>query len=233
MDCYYLTQLSSTLNQIEHIIQHTIHPLDNLSEIELTDVENKWFYVIFLQAVCRYLRLKEECSALDANFYYARDALLHYADWMTLNEYPYLEKPDILEFPNFTWAAQDIRKANILYCAAYFCPGGNNKYIERADYFKHYVITTLSAEQTSFYTRILSILMQNQAPLSPIDAMHSPLPLQAIKSYKFKPRTEKLTQALNIMRAILKAIRHFNIKRELNWLISRSYLLTRYTGNRK
>ena len=41
---------------------------------------------------------------------YAREVLLNYAHWMVEHERPYLERPEKLEYPNETWAAQDIRK---------------------------------------------------------------------------------------------------------------------------
>ena len=49
---------------------------------------------------------------------YARASLLHYARWMAEHEYPYLDKPEILEYPTETWAAQDMRKSEIFKYAA-------------------------------------------------------------------------------------------------------------------
>ena len=72
---------------------------------------------MFLQEVIKYLDLKRTLDELDDAFVYARDALLHYAYWMAENEQPYLHQPEKLEFPNDTWAAQDIRRANVLYAA--------------------------------------------------------------------------------------------------------------------
>ena len=37
---------------------------------------------------------------------------------MAENEYPFLEKPEKLEYHNETWAAQDIRKCNVLLFAS-------------------------------------------------------------------------------------------------------------------
>ena len=49
---------------------------------------------------------------------YARASLLHYARWMAEHERPYLAHPEQLEYVTSTWAAQDLRKANVLRLAA-------------------------------------------------------------------------------------------------------------------
>ena len=49
---------------------------------------------------------------------YARAALLHYAGWMLEHEVPYFDRPEKLEYPTETWAAQEFRKANVLRLAA-------------------------------------------------------------------------------------------------------------------
>ncbi|EAQ98939.2 hypothetical protein [Congregibacter litoralis] len=128
MDCYVLDQSPATLAQLAHIIQHTIHPTEDLEARALTNIEEHWFYVVLLQALCRYLTLKKDLGELDDDFFYARDCLLHYADWMVENEAPYLTKPERLEFPNHTWTAQDLRKANVLFWAAYWSPDNSKSY---------------------------------------------------------------------------------------------------------
>ena len=40
---------------------------------------------------------------------------------MLHNERPYFDHPEQLEFPTETWAAQELRKANVLRLAAKFC----------------------------------------------------------------------------------------------------------------
>ncbi len=58
---------------------------------------------------------------------YARASLLHYARWMAEHEYPYLEKPEILEYPTETWAAQDMRKSEIFDYAARHTTGAERR----------------------------------------------------------------------------------------------------------
>ena len=82
------------------------------------DAENRWSYTVFLQALGKYLEHRADRGLIDAQFEYARAVLLTYAMWMCANERPYLDTPERLEFPNETWAAQDIRKAAVFEFAA-------------------------------------------------------------------------------------------------------------------
>ncbi|MEO0438338.1 MAG: hypothetical protein AAF098_15665 [Pseudomonadota bacterium] len=164
MDCYLLDQRPSTLKQIEYIIQNTLHPSDDVSAKGLEQVEDNWYYVVFLQALARYLELKSQFDRLDEPFSYARDSLITYAQWMLEHETPYLDKPEILEFPNLTWAAQDLRKANILFAAARWSSASSDAFEQRATEFVDYVLNTLKDEHTLRYTRIQALLLQNLCP---------------------------------------------------------------------
>ena len=64
-----------------------------------------------LRSICDYLQIKIELDELDDRYAYAERALLHYAQWIADNEYPYLDKPDILEFATETWIGQTYAKA--------------------------------------------------------------------------------------------------------------------------
>ncbi len=165
LDSYQLTQESDFLTRVEHIIRNTVHPEDNIAERNLSDVEERWFYTVFLQAICRYLQIKESTNSFDDAFYYARDALLHYADWMLSHEYPYLDKPETLEFPNDAWTAQEPRKTHIFATAFYYSPDNKQAYLDKAKYFQEYVATRLSTSIEASYTRTLVLLMQNHGTL--------------------------------------------------------------------
>ena len=89
----------------------------------LLDAENRWFYTMFLQSLGCYLDYKAERGEIDSMYAYSRANLLHYARWMADHEYPYLEKPEILEYPTETWAAQDMRKSEIFKYATKHATG--------------------------------------------------------------------------------------------------------------
>jgi hypothetical protein len=106
------------LEKAEALIRRSVHPADDVEAYDLAKAELRWSYTVFLAVLARYLTLKAEMGELDADYAYARASLLHYARWMLANEKPYLDHPEQLEYPTETWAAQEIRKANVLRLAA-------------------------------------------------------------------------------------------------------------------
>ena len=110
IDGHRLSGDEAFLAKAEQLIRRCAHPADNVPAHNLLDAENRWFYTMFLQSLGRYLDYKAERGELDQMYAYARACLLHYANWMVDSEYPYLEKPEILEYPTETWAAQDMRR---------------------------------------------------------------------------------------------------------------------------
>jgi len=232
LDKFTLTHKQATLCQVEHIIKNTVHPLDDLKTRELNNVEISWYYTVFFQSVCRYLQTKEELNTLDEPFYYARDSLLHYADWMLENEHPYLEKPDILEFPNHTWTAQDIRKVNVLLFANYYSHNNSSAYSIKAGELYKYITNSLSSEKTRTYTRILAILMQNHGAVAFFGNLEKDAQFKAIREYAPLKKHNLLKTIWNVSAAFLTAIKHFSFKQELLWLSRRSYTLAKLLRSR-
>ena len=167
MDAWALTNDARYLDAAESLIVTCISPEDDIEKRDLLDVENRWMYTVFLQAVGKYLDLIHGSKKSRPVFEYARRSLNHYADWMLEHEYPYLEKPEKLEFPNETWAVQDIRKANVFLVAARYA--GENQCISYHDKLKNIyaqAIQFLEAYGTWDVTRALVLLMQNAMPYS-------------------------------------------------------------------
>ena len=91
---------------------------------------------LLLRALGQYLDIKTVLGEFDCRFAYGRESLLHYARWMADHEYPYLEKPEILEYPTETWAAQDMRKSDVFMLAALHSSNSERSmYLERAEFF--------------------------------------------------------------------------------------------------
>ena len=77
---------------------------------------------------------------------------------MIKNEYPYLEKPEKLEYPNETWAGQDIRKCNVLlYAAKYSGDNVREIFLEKAGFFYHEAVKHLFSYRTRTLTRPICI----------------------------------------------------------------------------
>jgi hypothetical protein len=157
-----LTGEQRYLQKAEALIGRCVHPRDDLPSLDLLDAERRWYYTVFMQALGRYLEFKAERGALDARYAYARAALLHYARWMAVHEYPYLEKPAILEYPTETWAAQDMRKSEVFHYAARHAAGEERSvFLERADFFFDYSVSTLLGVKTRTFTRPIVLMLTN------------------------------------------------------------------------
>ena len=151
------------LDKAEQIIRRCIHPADDIEARNLLDAENKWFYTMFLQALGRYLDFKAERGQLDRMYAYARSSLLNYARWMAEHEYPYLDKPEILEYPTETWAAQDMRKSEVFEAAARVADTSEERerFLERSRFFFESSTTTLARMPTRSLARPVVLLLSN------------------------------------------------------------------------
>ena len=174
LDSYKITFEQDYLDRAEKVIRGTFGCNDDIAARQLEDIEATWYYTIFLQDVVNYLDLKRTLNQLDGEFTYARDALLHYAYWMVENESPYLDNPQRLEFANDTWAAQDIRKANVLYAAYRYAVSDRDRLLLKSRSLRDYVIRQLSQSETRYFSRIQIILLQNHGPSDLMDAAAEP-----------------------------------------------------------
>jgi hypothetical protein len=153
---------ATLLAKAEQLIRRSIHPNDDLGARNLLDAERRWSYTVFLQTLGRYLDYKAERREFDVMYAYARASLLHYARWMVDHEYPYLDKPEILEFPTETWAAQDIRKSDVFsYAGMYGEASERERFQERAQFFFDYSTRTLEQMSTRSWTRPVVILLSS------------------------------------------------------------------------
>ncbi len=118
LDGWLLTGSRDYLDQAEGLIRRSVHPDIDIPALNLLETELRWSYTVFLSVLARYLGLKAEAGERDAMYAYARSSLLALAAWMVDNETPYFDRPEKLEYSTETWAAQELRKANVLRLAA-------------------------------------------------------------------------------------------------------------------
>jgi len=160
LDAYRLSGQRQFIDKAERLLRRVFHPEEDISRNELDDPERRWFYTMFLQSVGKYLNEKVERGELDASYAYTRASLLHYARWMAEHEYPYLEKPEKLEFPTETWSAQDIRKSDVFCHAALHASGAERaRFLERARFFHRQSIEALSGASTRALARPVAVLL--------------------------------------------------------------------------
>jgi hypothetical protein len=103
--------------------------------------------------------LKLEHGEQDYFFFFARDSLLRYAEWMLANEVPYKDVLHKVEIPTETWPAQDIRKCHALNLAAR-CSMGDRRvaYASRASFFFERAMADLTSFNTAYLARPRVIL---------------------------------------------------------------------------
>jgi hypothetical protein len=150
------------LTQAEHIIRRVVHPEQDIEALDLLDSENKWFYLMFLQALGRYLEVKISLEEIDDMYSYAKITLLRFADWMAEHEYPFLDKPEKLEFPTETWAAQDMRKTEVFQWAARHGSEHQKQiFLEKASFFFNESVHRLNGFETKSLCRPIALLLTN------------------------------------------------------------------------
>jgi hypothetical protein len=118
LDALELTGDVEYLAQAERFIRRCVHPHDDVPRRRLLEVERRWSYTVFLVTLARYLEAKRVRGENDDMFAYARASLVRYATWMVEHELPYFDQREKLVYPTETWAAQELRKANVLRLAA-------------------------------------------------------------------------------------------------------------------
>jgi hypothetical protein len=164
LDAWELSGMLVYLGKAEEIIRRCIHPHDDVCARNLLDSERRWSYTVFLSSIARYLDMKAERGQLDWHYAYAQHALVHYARWMAENERPYLDRPEELEYPTETWAAQDLRKANVLrYAARHAEAELGELFLVRAEQLADRAWEDLLRFPTRYYTRPIAIVMREGA----------------------------------------------------------------------
>ena len=211
----------------EKLIRGALHPADDIAARDLLDAERAWSYTVLLVSVAKFIDKKHELNELDEGFNHARACLLAYAEWMLSHEYPYLDKPEILEYPNETWPAQDLRKSVIFFQAGRYAPSGlREAFRQRGRYFFDISRNELLRRETSRFCRPLALMLQNGwvehqlndeakavvAPDAPVQSVSGrPTPYLAFGPVVGRIRSE-----------VVQALREMNLHRELAWLRART-----------
>jgi hypothetical protein len=137
LDAFAASGNSEWLANAEELIRICIHPEDDPVALDLLNREARWSYVVFLQTVGKFLETKRELGQLDGTYHYAAACLGKFAKWMAAAEYAYLDRPEQLEYPTSTWAAQELRKTCVFLSAARYAReiGEKATFENKAQYF--------------------------------------------------------------------------------------------------
>ncbi len=160
IDAFALTGERCYLDKAEELIARSVHPRDDPERWNLLDPETRWSYLIFLQALGKYLDLKCERAECDAMFAYARASLLRYAGWMLDHETPFLTRGDRLVYPTESWPAHDMRKSCVFDYAARYGPLDQRaRLTEKAETFFAESLRGVLSFPGCTYTRPLAVLL--------------------------------------------------------------------------
>lgn len=225
LDSFEATNEKHYIFETENIIMSTFSCNDDLTVRDLFNIETTWFYTIFLQEIVRYLDLKRQLNEMDSSFEYARAGLLHYADWMVEHETPYLDRSEDLEFPNDTWVAQDIRKANVLFAAYKYSVDKRDRFIVKSRFFRDYVLQTLTESDTLHFARIQSVLLQNHGPSSFMDDQSEPYEglstLPDNNAHQDEYFYTLPSFLLSEAKQLIQCLSQFSLSREVAWVKAR------------
>ena len=209
IDAHRLTNDPRYLEKAEALIARSVHPDDDPQAIDPLDTENRWSYTIFLVVLGKYLEHRADRGLLDAKYEYARAVLVKWATWMSANERPYLDTPEKLEFPNLTWAAQDIRKAAVFEFAARHTrdDGARARFLSRADAFVDYAVSTLLQAPYARLTRPIVLLLAYgfQRPALDLSIAAGPPAAAAFQREAFVPLRQRLKRRLALAGAGVSA----------------------------
>jgi hypothetical protein len=225
LDAYDIRQDKGLLSEAGSVIKNTVHPNEDLTARDLKNIEERWFYTVFLQALIRYLFVKESVGSIDADYWYARNSLLHYGRWMLINETFYLDKPEELEIPNDTWCAQEVRKANIMFYCYFFEEQDNSAFLDKAKEIYAYIESRLHSSREKSYTRVLAILMQNDGVYQKFNTGEANLDSSTRSRVTFvetkfgsPPKQNALKILARYIKDVFKILGRFSIAREIHWL---------------
>lgn len=162
LDAWMLTRDERYWQFAVTLIRRTIHPRDNIADRELLNAEMRWSYTVHLQTLFKFLDVSVAAGRKDDSYWYARESLLHYARWMADNEVFYLDQPEKLEFPTETWAAQELRKGNVLLMAALCSSNADerSRFCVRAEGIYTRAWNSLLSFETRNYTRPTILALQ-------------------------------------------------------------------------
>ena len=210
LDAWLLAGQLSYLEYAEALIRRCIHPADDVAARDLLDIENRWSYTVFLSVLCRYLDLKAEAGELDFMYAYARAGLLHYAEWMAENERPYFDQPEKLEFPTETWAAQELRKGNVLRLAARHADEPlRSRLLRRGEEFAERAWSDLLRFESRTTARPLAIMMR-EGPVDLCLRQHVPPAPRPKEAYsfgqpeRFIPQRQRVKSQMKSPRGLLR-----------------------------
>jgi hypothetical protein len=208
-----LTGDEKYLERAAKLMRRTVHPEQNLDALDLLNAELRWFYTMYLQALARFVEYKNLLGQRDSDFEYGVASLLHYANWMEQNERPTLSRPQELQYPTETWAAQDMRKWHVLACASKWCVSeeDSERLMAKAEFFYQHSLKTLDGFASKSLCRPIVLLLnfgwQREALLNSLRMANSQKKLKWPSYEVFIPQRQiAISRAKRILIALVFSV---------------------------
>jgi len=227
LDCFNLTGERSWLDKAEQVIAETLHPNDDIESRGFDNVEHTWSFIVMLGVIDKYLHIKEECGCHDEQYEYAKSALMHYCQWMYKNDKFYLDQKDSIDIPNDTWAAQEIRKSNLMCIAARHDVDRKQAYLVKAKEYSEYAYTALQDSPETAFTRIQVILLQNYLIQDCLYSEKYSYFESAFSGTRTVPKVDEVpTNSVkktltSVFRKLIYGVRNSSLSAEKQWLESK------------
>lgn len=219
LDAYELTAEQQYLTQAEQVLQDSLHPNDDITKRDLGNIEVTWSYLVLLGVLPRYLRLKTIIAQQDAVFQQMAAAFYRYSRWLAEHEQPFLTKPELLEFPNDTWTAQDMRKVMLLRQAAQFFPADAEFFLAPAERWYQWLQQRLLASKELEFARVQVLLLLLHGAQKP-DKHVQPLPVFPACNEP-APRLSWGPLLWRVTKTIARGLLELRPTRERQWLKNR------------
>lgn len=219
LDAYELTAAPHYLAQAEQVLQDCLHPNDDIAKRDLDNIEVTWSYLVLLGVLPRYLRLKIIIAQQDSVFQNMAAAFYRYSRWLAEHERPFLTRPELLEFPNDTWTAQDMRKVMLLRQAAQFFPAEAELFLAPAERWYQWLHQRLLVSKELEFARVQVLLLLLHGAQQP-DKQVKALP--TIPACNEPAPRLRLTSLLwRVSKTIARGLLEFRPARERLWLKNR------------
>ncbi|WDP90764.1 MAG: hypothetical protein HUN04_14075 [Desulfobacter sp.] len=219
LDAFLLCGDQIYLRHAESLIRICISPDDLIESRQFCEVELRWMYTVFLKSLCRYVELKEETQEKDDMYNYVCAVLLKYGEWMVDNEYPYLDKPEILEFPNESWAAQEFRKSDVLAFTACLSHGEmRTRMMEKGRFFFEEGIKGMQRFDNWILTRPLVLMMRNGIDHLDLYFKWKKGELTEFADSERRPVATEVNKGSNLISQLKDILRRTTPAKELKWI---------------
>lgn len=213
VDAWLLTRDREWMDAASGMVRRVVHPQQDLESLRLLHAEKRWSYTVFLVALARWLEVKAEANQIDADYAYGQASLLHYARWMAQHERPYFDREEELEYPTATWAAQELRKANVMRIASrHTVDPERSEFLRRGDELGKRAWKDLERFDNRFVARCLHIVMTEGAREAWFrDGQPAPLPRAEMPAtwpphVPFVPQKARVKAALRSPRRMVRML---------------------------